>query len=189
MIDFNKSFNIAIEKNDEVVSVVGIDGYNDYSGSMVQISTDSGLVILESTNQMQLVKSTSSASTDSYVNSLTDDLENVTYVGDINYDSDLWNKKLLDLNYVYNKAIILSNDTATIVELDTWCDYEEDDKLQIKLEDGTCILTNADKIKLINDRDASEKSVEEYAASLVGSKEKVIIYGEKSSQKQKEKKK
>lgn len=40
MIDFNKSFNIAIEKNDEVVSVVGIDGYNDYSGSMVQISTD-----------------------------------------------------------------------------------------------------------------------------------------------------
>lgn len=189
MLDFNKSFNIAIEKNDETVSVVGIDGYNDYSGSMVQISTDSGLVILESTNQMQLVKSTSVDSTDSYVNSLTDNLENVTYVGNINYDSDLWNKKLLDLNYVYNKAIILSNDTATIVELDTWCDYEEDDKIQIRLEDGTCILTNADKIKLINDRNASEKSVEEYAASLVGSKDKVVVYGEKSSQKQKEKKK
>lgn len=189
MLDFNKSFNIAIEKNDETVSVVGIDGYNDYSGSMVQISTDSGLVILESTNQMQLVKSTSVDSTDSYVNSLTDNLENVTYVGNVNYDSDLWNKKLLDLNYVYNKAIILSNDTATIVELDTWCDYEEDDKIQIRLEDGTCILTNADKIKLINDRNASEKSVEEYAASLVGSKDKVVVYGEKSSQKQKEKKK
>lgn len=187
IIDFNKSFNIAIEKNDESVSVVGINGYKDYNGSMIQISTDSGLVILESTNQMQLVKSTSRDSTDSYIQSLTDDLENVTYVDDINYDSDLWNKKIIDLNYVYNKVIILSNDTATIAKLDTWKNYKKDDKIQIKLEDGTCILTNADKIKLINDRNANEESIEEYAASLVGSKDKVVVYGEKSSQKQKEK--
>lgn len=187
VVDFNKSFNIAIEKNDDAISVIGIKKYADYSGSMVQVTTNNGLIITESTSQTQLVKSTSKTSTDNYVNSLTDNSENITYVGDINYDSDLLNKKIADLNYEYNKAIIVSNDTATIVNLDTWRDYDEDDKIQVKLEDGTCILTNADKIKLVNDKDADEGSIEEYAQSLVGSKEKVLTYKEQSSQKQKEK--
>lgn len=189
MVDFNKSFNVAIEKNDESVSVMGIDGYKDYVGSMVQITTDSGLIILGSTNQMQLVKSTSENSISSYVSFLTDDEKKVTYVDDINYDSDLWNKKVINLNYEYNKAVILSNDTAMIVNLNNWRSYEDDDKIQIKLEDSTCILTNADKIKLVNDKHAEEGSLEKYAASLVGGKDKVLVYEENSKNKQKVKSK
>ena len=182
VVDFNKSFNVVIEKNDDNVSVVGIKEYTDYSGTLVQFVTMDDLVVISSTMQTHLVKVKNNELLEKLSNSLTTNEESIIYYDELQGTkidfNDLFNKDLIDLRYTYNKAIILSDDTATIYDLDAWKDYD-DDKLQIKLEDGNCLLQNADKIKIINDKNASEDSLMNYAISLVGSKDKVIIYGEK----------
>lgn len=183
VVDFNKAFNVVVEKNDDIVSVVGIKEYTDYSGTMVQFVTMDGLVVISSTMQTQLVNAKSEKALDKYTTSLTDDEEKI-----ISYDEmqdteikygDIFNKDLIDMRYSYNKALVISDDTVTIFEIDKWTDYD-DDKIQIKLKDGTCVLQNADKIKIINDKNASEDSLLNYAASLVGNKDKVITYGAKT---------
>lgn len=94
----------------------------------------------------------------------------------INTSKDLWNKDLLDLHFTYDKAIILSGDNAIITNISTWTDYENDDKIQLKLTDGSYVLTNVDKVKLINDDAAKEDSLKNYAISLVGDEKNVIYY-------------
>lgn len=181
--DFNKSFNVAIEANGDNVSVVGIKTYSDYSGSQIQFVTNDDLRVLSSTHQTQLVKAENQEAVDNYALSLSGNKEeNVIDYSDlqegaaINFSEDAWNKDVFDLNYSYKKAIILTDGTATIVTLNTWRDYAEDDKIQIKLSDGTCILTDSDKVKLINDDLADETSLESYAITLVGSPENVVYY-------------
>ena len=181
VVDFNKNFNVVVEVNDDNISVVGIKNYSDYEGNQIQFITNDNLVVLSSSYQTELLNVSSDESLNNYVLALNankeeniikyDELQQTT----INYGTT-WNKNLIDLNYTFTKAIILSNETATIVNLDTWTDYKEDDKIQIKLTDGTCILTNIDKVKLINDEKANEDSLKNYAISLVGSEENVIFY-------------
>ena len=69
---------------------------------------------------------------------------------------------------------------ATIVELETWRDYEADDKIQLRIVNGPDVLTSIDNVKLINDDNASENSLKNYAISLVGSEEKVSYYNSKT---------
>ena len=182
VVDFNKAFNVVVEKNVDNISVVGIKEYTDYSGTMVQFVTMDGLVVITSTMQTQLVNAKSEEALDKYTSSLTNDEENI-----VSYDEmqntkikygDKFNKDLIDMRYSYNKALVVSDDTVTIYEITKWNDYE-DDKVQIKLTDGTCILQNADKIKIINDKNAREDSLMNYAISLAGSKDNVITYGAK----------
>ncbi len=184
LIDFNKSFNIVVEKNFDNVSVVGISQYCDYNNSQIQFVTEDGLLVLSSTSQTQLLKCKDEVAINNYVESLVDDQENIVFYDQlantsIDYSFNICNKNIMNLNYFYNKAIILSDGIATIVELDTWKDYKKDDKIKIKLQDGTCILTNSDKIKLINDVNANEDSLKNYALSLVGSDDKIIYYDTK----------
>lgn len=184
VIDFNKSFNIVVEKNFDNVSVVGISQYSDYNNSQIQFVTEDGLLVLSSTSQTQLLKCKDEVAINNYVESLVDDQENIVFYDQlantsIDYSFNICNKNIMNLNYFYNKAIILSDGIATIVELDTWKDYKKDDKIKIKLQDGTCILTNSDKIKLINDVNANEDSLKNYALSLVGSDDKIIYYDTK----------
>ncbi len=182
MFDFDKSFNVAIEPNNRYVSIVAIETYADYSGDQEQFITEDGLKVLTSTHQTELIKTNSSNSIYNYALMLAgNDEEKVKDYNEmqgvyINTSDDLWNKDILDLNYTYNKAIILSDNTAIIVELDTWTDYDEDDKIQLKFKDGTCLLTNIDNIKLINDDKAKEDSLYNYALSLVGNEENIIYY-------------
>jgi len=178
IVDFNKAFNVALEPNGDSISVVGIVNYNDYEGSQVQFVTTDGLRVLSSTHQLQLLNVKSQQSLDTYTTSLQDDDDVVMYYNnDIQFGNG-FNKKLVDFAYVFNKAIILKDESATIVEIDTWRDYD-DDKIQVRLADGTCILTEVDKVKLVNDKEAQEGAVERYAASLVGSEDNVIHYGAK----------
>lgn len=183
LVDFNKSFNVAVETNGDNVSVVGIKTYSDYSGTQIQFVTNDNLRVLSSTHQTQLVKAENQMAVDNYALSLSGNkVENViAYANlqegaEISFSVDAWNKDIIDMHYTYKKAIILTDNIATIVTLDTWRDYEDDDKIQIKLSDGTCILTDTDKVKLINDDKANEKSLENYAITLVGSKENVVYY-------------
>jgi len=178
IVDFNKAFNVALEPNGDSISVVGIVNYNDYEGSQVQFVTTDGLRVLSSTHQLQLLNVKSQQSLDTYTTSLQDDDDVVMYYNNDIQFGDGFNKKLVDFAYVFNKAIILKDESATIVEIDTWRDYD-DDKIQVRLADGTCILTEVDKVKLVNDKEAQEGAVERYAASLVGSEDNVIHYGAK----------
>ena len=148
IFDFNKSFNVAVEKNGEIVSVVGIDQYSDYSGSQVQFVTEDGLRVVTSTLQTQLVKAETENALSNYVDSLCGgNIENVVDYNvlqgvDVDFSHDSWNKDVFDIHYTYDKAIILSDDL----------------------------------LKLINDDNAAEGSLESYAVSLVGSADKVVRY-------------
>lgn len=188
VVDFNKNFNVVVEVNDNNVSVVGIKNYSDYSGSQVQFITNDDLVVLSSTYQTELLNVSSEEALNNYTVALSANKEENI----VNYDElqgttitygEVWNKNLIDLNYTFTKAIILTNDTATIVDLSTWKDYEDDDKIQIKLSDGTCILTNIDRVKLINDDKAGEDSLKNYAISLVGSIDNVVFYDSEKTKK------
>mgnify|MGYP007069841877 CR=1 FL=1 len=178
IVDFNKAFNVALESNGDSISVVGIQNYNDYEGTQVQFVTNDGLRVLSSTHQLQLLNVKDQNSLDTYTTSLQDFDDIVMYYSDDIEYGDGFNKKIVDFAYTFNKAIILKDESALIVELSTWRDYE-DDKIQIKLSDGTCILTEVDKVKLVNDENAQEGAIERYATSLVGSKDNVKHYGAK----------
>ena len=182
VVDLKKSFNVAVENNEGIISVVGIHNYRDYVGSQVEYVTNDNLRILSSTLQTQLVKSESADNLDRYVSSLTHNQSDIIYYdelqgGAISFDEDAWNKDIVGGHYTYNKALILSDHYVTIIPIKKWKDYEEDDKIQLILEDGTVMYTSADKLKLINDENAAENSLENYAISLVGSLDNVIYYG------------
>lgn len=181
LLDFNKSFNVAVEPNNGYISIVAINAYSDYEGDQVQFVTEDGLRVLTSTHQTELIKTQSADSIYKYALMLSgnDDKKvndyNKMQGVCIDTSKDNWNKDIIDWHFKYNKAIILSDNTATIARLDTWKDYK-DDKIQLKFKDGNCLLTNIDNIKLINDLDAKEDSLYNYALSLVGSDERINYY-------------
>ena len=76
------------------------------------------------------------------------------------------NRQVVDLKLKYNKAIIFHDDTATIVEVKHWDDYEGE-QLQLTTPDGLVILTSAYDTKLIND-EKSEIKAEDVARSIGG---------------------
>lgn len=182
IFDFDKSFNVAIEQNDDNVSIVGIKNYADYDGSQIQFKTQDNLLVLTSTHQTQLVKTDSSDKLNNLALSLSNDKEENIVEYDklqgteINFNKDSFNKDVLDFNPTFNKAIIVSDDNATIIEISSWRDYDEDDKIQIKTTDGMTILADTDKVKLVNDTNANEDSVKNYAKTLVGSEENITYY-------------
>ena len=181
IIDLNKNFNVAVEPNGNYISVVGVDSYNDYEGSQVQLYTESGLVILSSTYQLELLHVSSRDALEAYIGYIDNDDDVVTYHDDnigseIEYGS--WNKNLLDFKYTFNKAMILRDDnTISIVDLQTWKDFE-DDKIQLTLTDGTVLLTDITKVKIVDDTKALDGALIDYAASLVGSVDNVYYQGD-----------
>ena len=76
------------------------------------------------------------------------------------------NQQVMDVKLKFNKAIIFHGDTATIVEVKYWDDYDGE-QLQLITPDGLVIVTSSYDTKLIND----EKSVltaEDVARSIGG---------------------
>lgn len=174
LVDFNKSFNVAVETNGDTISVVPISGYADYTGAQIQFKTSDGLVVLSSTQELGLLNVNSQGALDSYINVIKDDNDAINY-----YDTNIqygnyFNKTLIDLQYSFNKALIVEDDHVAIVDITTWKDYDEDDKIQIKLaNNNTCLLKEIENVKLINDLNADENAVYNYAVTLVGSPDKV----------------
>lgn len=183
IVDFNKSFNVAVEENNGYVSIVAISDYSDYTGDAVQFATEDGLIVLTSTHRTELIKTNDANAINNYALMIADgnsdrvmDYNKMQGVS-IDVSKDNWNKKIFDFVYTYDKAIIFEDDNAIIVELDTWKDYEEDDKIQLKFKkDGICDLRNMDNVKLVNDDNAKEDSLHNYVLSLVGSEENIVYY-------------
>ena len=182
IIDYNKNFNVAVEPNGNNISVMGISSYNDYTGAQVLVYTESGLVILSSTYQLQLLHVDSRFDLDNYISYIANYDDTITYHDD-NMGSEIhygvWNKNIIDLKYLFNKAMILRDDnTVSIVDISSWRDYEQDDKIQLTLTDGTVILTEITKVKLIDDTKALDGALIDYATSLVESADNVYYNGE-----------
>lgn len=182
VVDFNKVFNVAVETNDDIVSVVNIKGYADYAGDMIQFVTEDDLMVLTSTNKTQLLNDGNTSKGMEYATSLVGGtLENVFSYDElqdisIRTEPGIWNKTIIDFNFTYDQAIIIKDGYAMIVDLATWRDYEEDDKIQLKLTNGLYTLTNTDGVKLVNASNATQASVVNYAYTLVGDKEKISYY-------------
>ena len=83
------------------------------------------------------------------------------------------NYKLIDTKFTFNKAIIFGDNTATIVEIQKWTDYDGE-QIQIQTKDGTFILTSSFDTKLIDDRNSSIKA-EDIARAIAGN-DVVITY-------------
>ncbi|MBR5369753.1 MAG: hypothetical protein IK137_00445 [Bacilli bacterium] len=76
------------------------------------------------------------------------------------------NQQVMDFELKYNKAIIFHENTATIVEVKHWNDYEGE-QLQLITKDGLVIVTSSYDTKLINDEKSLIKA-EDVARSIGG---------------------
>lgn len=76
------------------------------------------------------------------------------------------NQQVMDVKLKFNKAIIFRDDTATIVEIEKWNDYDGE-QLQLITPDGLVIVTSSYDTKLIND-EKSLLTAEDVARSIGG---------------------
>ena len=86
------------------------------------------------------------------------------------------NYTILDTKYTYNKAIIFDEDSATIIEIEKWTDYDGE-QLQIQTKDGAYILTSSYDTKLMDDRN-SDISAEDLVRSLKGDDVQINYLGD-----------
>ena len=86
------------------------------------------------------------------------------------------NLDMLDTQYTFNKAIIFGDNTATIVEITQWGDYDGE-QFQIKLKNGFVMITSSFDTKLIDDRN-SDITAEDLARSIKGEDVEIIYLDE-----------
>lgn len=187
IIDTKKSFNIALDENDDAVSITNITSYNDYEGSQIQFTTQDNLVVLTSTINTQLLSQYDYSLVKEYAIALANGDEEKVYSYDelqgmsLQMPESGWNKDFFDLQYTYTHALISSEHCIVIAEIDSWRTYSEDDKIQLTLTNGTTILKDVADVKLLDATYASEESVYNYALSLVGDESKIMYYSTEKS--------
>ena len=89
------------------------------------------------------------------------------------------NYTILDTKYTFNKAIIFDEDSATIIEIEKWTDYDGE-QLQLQTKDGAYILTSSYDTKLMDDRN-SNISAEDLVRSLKGDDVQINYLGDSAS--------
>lgn len=187
IIDTKKSFNIALDENDDAISITNITSYNDYEGSQIQFTTQDNLVVLTSTINTQLLSQYDYSLVKEYAIALANGDEEKVYSYDelqgmsLQMPESGWNKDFFDLQYTYTHALISSEHCIVIAEIDSWRTYSEDDKIQLTLTNGTTILKDVADVKLLDATYAGEESVYNYALSLVGDESKIMYYSTEKS--------
>ena len=179
IVDLTKSFNAALEETDAGVSITYINQYYDYAGSQIQFVTQDGLLVLADTKDVELLNQPSTKVIKEYASTIAGSDDKVIIYDELQGlpepDVDSFNKSYIDLNYNFNHVIMETGNGVIIANVENWTDYE-DNKVQIKLTDGTILLKDFDKIKLIDDTVADKNSLYNYALTLVGDPEKVKYY-------------
>lgn len=61
------------------------------------------------------------------------------------------NKDMNDTEYTFEKAIIITGNETTVVDVKEWCDYKDSDQVQIKTKDGTVYFGSSNNIILIHE--------------------------------------
>jgi len=67
----------------------------------------------------------------------------------------------------YNTAIIIRNNNAAVIDIESWKDFDDGEQLEIWTNDGTSILTTAYDTKLVN-TEKSNIDIEELCRTLIG---------------------
>jgi len=73
---------------------------------------------------------------------------------------------VVDMKYDYNKAIIFSDNIATIIPIEGWTDYEGE-QFQIRTADGLYMLTSSYDTKIIDERETN-LTAEEIVRAIKG---------------------
>jgi len=89
------------------------------------------------------------------------------------------NYTFIDVHYYYNKAIIFDGNTATIVEISEWTDYDGE-QIQIITKDGLLLLTSSFDTKLIDDS-TSDIKAEDIARAIKGDDVEINYLGASKS--------
>lgn len=178
MWDSEKKFNFALESNNGVVSVVGLEKYYDYSGEQIQIITRDGLTILTSTRNTELLKGLNKESIENYV-SLKTDGGDIYFVDEMNgneleFSDGSRTKGWFDTTYTYDKVIMQEDDHILVANIKQWLDYE-DDKIQIILNNDISILRYSTDVKLVA-TNGNDDAFYNYCLSLVGDENKIFYY-------------
>lgn len=163
LLDTNWSFNKSITFNGNKAVILPVGKWKDYSGEQLQVITKDGLKLVLSSYNSKLV-----SDSDSKIKAI-DFAQN--YVGSDGKVLDLaesvttgFNYDIIDFNYDFNKVIIFKENSAVILPITEWTDYEGE-QLQIKIKNGPTMVTAAYDTILINDNNSTTKA-NDIAAAL-----------------------
>ena len=192
LIDTEKSFNIVLEKTPHAVSIVKIRNYSDYQGDTIEFETEDGLRILTSSHNCSIDRknSFSDAMYDAKLLANGDSSKVISYDelqgNNTEIDQKIWNKRLANFDYNFDKAVIIEEDgTVVVYNIQAWKDWQDDDKVQITLKDGNVKLTNYKKLRLIDTSKAKKGALESYLTSLIMEQENIQYYDRSSKEKPK----
>lgn len=62
----------------------------------------------------------------------------------------IYNKKIVDLTWSFEKAIINVGDETIEVDISTWNDFEDSDMVEIRSKDGKTYYTHSSNVVLIS---------------------------------------
>lgn len=183
VIDLKKNFNVIIEQTPNTVSLVKVANFTDYQGNTVEFETCDGLRVITSIEDGTLSNKSSyekalklaeaQAKGKEYGVICYDKLQG----NDLTLTAGSWNKKLHSFDYSFDKAIEITDDGTVIVyDVQSWKDWEEDEKVQFVTIDGEPLLRTYKHIKLVDTRKAEDGAFDNYVLSLAGSPEKIVRY-------------
>ena len=158
ILDTNWKFNKSVTFNGNNALILPIGNWKDYSGEQLQVITPDGLtMILSSYNSKLMYDKQSEISAFDFASGYVgSDGKVIDLAGDVDAN---FNYDIIDMEFDFNKAVILKDDTVLILPIYEWCDYEGE-QLQIKVVDGPTMLTAAYDTILLNDVNSKIKAID-----------------------------
>ena len=158
ILDTNWKFNKAVTFNGNNALILPIGNWRDYSGEQLQVITPDGLtMILSSYNSKLMYDKQSEISAFDFASGYVgSDGKVIDLAGDVDAN---FNYDIIDMEFDFNKAVIVKDDTVLILPIYEWCDYEGE-QLQIKVVDGPTMLTAAYDTILLNDVNSKIKAID-----------------------------
>lgn len=187
MFDSNKTFDFAIisSSDKESALVIGISAYTTYEGEQEQIQLDDDSVLLVSSFNTRLFRNEGNISAEEHARAYVGNEGEITTISKIERNG--MNKDWIDTVYTFHKAIVLTNNTAIIYDIKQWKTYPEDDTIQLKLEDGSYILTGVSDTIIMKEGDKYKAT--DIAIGVLGSDAEIRTFDTKDGYKALTKKK
>lgn len=179
--DSNKTFDFAIisAEDRESALIAGIKQYHTYEGEQEQIILDDDSVLLASSFNMKLFRNEGDSTPLEHAEAYITDEGEITEISKVKRNG--MNRDWWDSVYTYHKAIIFDGNTAIIYDIDQWCTYAEDDTVQIKLDDGSYILTGIHNAIMM--QEGKTYTAEDIAYGVLGSDAQVKTFDTKEGYK------
>ena len=158
ILDTHWKFNKSVTFNGNNALILPIGNWKDYSGEQLQVITPCGLaMILSSYNSKLMYDKQSEISAYDFASSYVgSDGKVIDLAGDVDTG---FNYDVIDMEYDFNKAIIIKDDSVVILPISEWCDYEGE-QFQIKVVGGPTMVTAAYDTILLNDVNSNIKAID-----------------------------